>query len=161
MKLCARVLRGMIWTSRFAAVRFVSMSVRHVTFTTIEDFTRSINEALDQGQEPTLNIATAPFYQGMQKFAFQKLNMDGEHAVHITMDDADWNQPHDCDHQVVISSGSLKNGKIIIKDSNYNKTWSVESIDVLIPPQARRPSVSKVQKLLCKCMPLPLTQAPG
>jgi hypothetical protein len=136
------------------------MNVRHANFTTIDDFTRSIAEALQQGQEPVLSISCLPFYTGkkaafgfvqlVQSVPFKWIDKMPEGTIHITMEDVNWTEGSvNHDHAVVIGGGSMKNGEktIFIKDSNFGKIWSADSIDVLIPPKAR--AAAEVRDVQC------------
>jgi hypothetical protein len=135
------------------------MNVRHAKFTTIDDFTRSIAEVLQQGQEPVLYISCYPFYAGkraafgfvklVQSVPFKWIDKMAEGTIHITMEDVVWTEGSETNHAVVIGGGSMKNGEktIFIKDSNFGKIWSADSIDVLIPPKAR--AAAEVRDMQC------------
>lgn len=113
-----------------AVETFASMCVRE--FKKVADFAQNIRHALDEGQEPVLCCAIDCVYSGRQS---ERLLGEGHETIHVTKDDVDWTKGMDATHCVVIGSESMKDGaKLVIKDSNFDLTWTVASIDVLVPP---------------------------
>ena len=113
-----------------AVETLTSMSVRE--FKKVADFAQNIRRALDEGQEPVLCCAVDSVYSGRQS---ERLLAEGKETIHITKEDVDWTKGMNATHCVVIGSESMKDGeKLVIKDSNFDLTWTVASIDVLVPP---------------------------
>ena len=124
---------------------FTSTTVSHVPFTTSPDFSEAIRQALLQGSEPVLNIASDPFYTGEAR---RKIDAVQDKQVipqedYITSADADTSNVVACDHAVVIGSESMGGASegysksvLIIKDSSLLMPWAVASIDVMVFPGA-------------------------
>jgi hypothetical protein len=99
-------------------------------FKKADDFAENIRDALDEGQEPALSFAHDAVYSDRQS--------RGKLSIHITKDDVDWTKGMNHTHCIVIGSENIRGGEqLVIKDSNFDFTWTVASIDVLVPPKVR------------------------
>ncbi len=117
--------------------------VRHGSFETSAAFKESLVIALkNDAQEPVLSSSTWPFYDSpaaMDKITTAQKQSFSE-GLDIKFEDAGWANFHpksSSGHAVVIGRRSMmgkRSSMLHIKDSNYERPWFVESIDVMIPP---------------------------
>ena len=135
------LLLDALTASCVAAETFKSMKVQHVKYKTSAEFKKSIQGALQCGQEPALSLSSDPFYASpAARKIIESAQTDKGTAHIIRIQDVDWRtaSKQSPDHAVVIGMRSLGSEVLHIKDSNFESPWCVASFDVMIPPDQVR-----------------------